>query len=153
MAENWYPRADDIDRRYLGRQVLAPAAGALVAMGVGFALVAGLVFVAEGFLLTNIVTQIAGLALMYVVPHFVAGVLAGRRIGVDIAPAVAAGVTPVVFATLMFAVFGGPTSTAVQTPTVTLLAMLVWTVVFAGGLVVGSKLAEGDIEVSIPSRS
>jgi hypothetical protein len=140
MADNWYPRADDIDRRYLGRQVLAPAAGVLLAMGIGFGIVAGLIFVAEGFLLTNIVTQIAGLALMYVVPHFVVGVLAGRRIGVDIASALAAGIAPGVFATLMFAIFGGPTSTAVQTPTVTLLAILVWTAVFALGLFVGSKL-------------
>jgi hypothetical protein len=150
MAENWYPHADDIDRHYVGRQVLAPAAAALVAMGVGFGVVAGLIFVAEGFLLTNTVTQVAGLALMYVVPHFVVGVLAGRRLGFDIAPAIAAGIAPVVFATLMFAVFGGPISTAVQTPTVTILAMLVWTLVFAVGLFAGSKR---DGELSIPTRS
>ena len=129
-----------IDRAYLRTQVLLPALATVVAMMVGFTIVTALLFVAEGILVSNGLTQSFTLAIIYLLPHFVVGLGMGIRHGLAVAPPVVIAFTPVVGLIIAFAAFGGPGSTPFQSPALTLGAVVVWGLVAAGGLLLGAKL-------------
>jgi hypothetical protein len=129
-----------IDRAYLRTQVLLPALATVVAMMVGFTIVTALLFVAEGILVSNGLTQSLTLAIIYLLPHFVVGLGMGTRHGLAVAPPVVIAFTPVVGLIIAFAAFGGPVSTPFQSPALTLGAVVVWGLVATGGLLLGAKL-------------
>jgi hypothetical protein len=119
--------------------VALPALATLVAMFVGFAVVTGLLFVAEGALVASSVTQWLTLAVIYLFPHFLVGLGVGTRYGVAVAPPFVIAITPVVALMIAFLAFGGPVSTPFQAPLLTLGAMAVWGVAGAAGLLAGAK--------------
>ena len=128
-----------IDREFLRTQVLVPALGTLVAMFVGFAIVTGLLFVAEGILVANGLTQWLTLAVIYLLPHFAVGLGVGTRYGLAIAPPIVIAFTPIVALMITFAAFGGPVTTPFQSPLLTLGAIVVWGVAATVGLGLGAK--------------
>lgn len=129
----------DIDRDSLRRQVVVPAIATLVAMFIGFAIVTTLLFVAEGLLVANGLTQWLTLAVIYLFPHFLVGLGIGTRYGLAVVPPVVIAFTPIVALMVVFAVFGGPVSTPFQSPVLTLGAIAVWGVAATVGLGVGAK--------------
>lgn len=139
MSEGWSGQLD-LDRRDALRMGLVPALATIGAMALGFALVAGVLFVREGLILGSIVTRIIALLLMYVAPQFVVGLWVGWRHGVVVGPAVAAAVAPLLVFVLALGAFGGPMSTPLQVPLYTAGAVVVWMATCACGMVVGAKL-------------
>lgn len=140
MFERWHRPDAETDKEYLLRFGALPAIATIVAMGVCFALVAGVLFVRESLIVGSIVTQLLALAVMYVVPLFAVGLWTGNRYGVAAAPAVVAGVTPIVVFVLSLAAFGGPVLTAFGSPLLLVGAVVLWSVVCGLGNVVGSKV-------------
>lgn len=130
----------EFDRRDALRMGLVPALATIVTMALGFVLVAAVLFIQEGLILGSIVTRILALLLMYVVPQFVVGLWVGRRHGIVVGPAVAAGLAPLVVLVLALGAFGGPVSTPFQVPLAAAGAVVVWAATCACGMVVGSKL-------------
>jgi len=139
MLERWREYARRIDRHSLLERGLLPAVAAVAAMAVGFAVVGVVLFVREAVIVDRLWTQILALAVMYLLPQFVAGLWTGRRSGLAVAPPVAAGVAPVLVVGVALGLFGGPVATAVQNPGLTVGAVVVWGIVFACGMLVGAK--------------
>ena len=139
MTEGRHRSVADIDRDTLLARVLLPAVATFVAMAVGFGLTAGLLLGVESLLLSSIWTRLLALAVMYVLPLFVAGVWLGDRHGLAVAPPIVAGLTPVVVLVFGFTIFGGPVGTPLSVPLVTLGAVVFWALTFACGFVVGAR--------------
>lgn len=129
-----------VDRRDQLRVGALSAGLTVLAMAIGFAVIAGVLITRETVILWNIWTRILALAIMYLVPHFVAGTIIGTRYGVGAVEPVVAAVVPVLVAILGLAAFGGPVGTVLQSPLILLLALLVWGGLFAGGQVVGARV-------------
>ncbi|MEF8813135.1 MAG: hypothetical protein V5A55_04885 [Halovenus sp.] len=138
MLEQWRGQTPRIDRRdFLERGVL-PAVATVTAMAGGFTVVGVVLFVREPIIVDRLFTQILALAVMYLLPQFVAGLWIGRRNGVAVAPPIAAGVAPVFVVAVALGLFGGPIATPLQNPGVTVVAVAVWSGVFACGMFVGA---------------
>lgn len=129
-----------VDRESLVELGVVPAGLTIVAMAVAFGIVAALLLTLESVLLSNIVTRVLALVVMYLLPHFVAGLWFGRRGSVEPVAALAAGFAPIIFLVLAFLAFGGPFLTPVQVPLVTLGAIVVWSATFAGGTYLGARV-------------
>ena len=130
----------EVDREYLFVMGLLPALATILAMVVGFAVVTGLLFVAEGLLVGSVWSQALTLAIIYLFPHFVVGLGMGTRYGLSMAPPVAIAVTPILALVLALGAFGGPVLTPFQSPLLTLGAIVVWGVAAAGGVVLGANV-------------
>lgn len=140
MSDALQRRTLEIDREYLLVMGLLPALATILAMAVGFAIVTGVLFVAEGLLVGSVWTQALALGLMYLLPQFVVGLVMGTRYGLSLAPPVAIAVTPILVLILALAAFGGPALTPFQSPLLTLGAIVVWGLTAAGGLVLGANI-------------
>jgi len=139
VFRRWSLPGSEVDNRTRLRVGLVAAAVTLAIMAVAFALVAGLLIVAETVLLLNFWTKLLALAVMYLVPHFLGGILVGARYGPGIVGPVAAGIAPLVVLTLALGAFGGPVATVAGTPLVALAALVAWSATFACGQFVGDR--------------
>jgi len=142
----------EIDREYLLVMGLLPALATVLAMAVGFALVTGLLFVAEGLLVGSVWSQALALGVMYLLPQFVVGLGMGSRYGLSMAPPVAIAVTPILVLVLALGAFGGPALTPFQSPLLTLGAVVVWGLAAAGGLVLGANIVAPRLSARRASR-
>lgn len=129
-----------VDRESVVELGVVPAGLTIVAMAVAFGAIAVLLLTLETVLLRNIVTRLLALSIMYLLPHFVAGLWFGRRSSVEPVAALVAGIAPIIFLALAFLAFGGPFLTPVQVPLVTLGAILVWSATFLGGTYLGTRV-------------
>jgi hypothetical protein len=140
MFEQWYGPDIGSDREYLLSRGVFPALGTVVAMAVTFAAVAGVLFVAEGLILGSVVTQMLALVVMYALPPFVVGLWVGNRDGLLVAPAIAAGVAPIVVLVVALGAFGGPVMTPFESPLLLLGAIVAWSVLCGVGILVGAQV-------------
>lgn len=108
-------------------------------MALGFASMGALLLAREQVILASPITQWIAVAIMYLVPHLVAGAWIGSRQGVALEPPIAATVAPVLVLVLALAVFGGPVSTPVQALPMTIGAMVIWGLAFTVGMVAGDR--------------
>lgn len=141
------------DRRDQLRIGALSAGLTILAMAIGFAVIAGILIGRETVILWNIWTRGLALGVMYLLPHVVAGTVIGTRYGLGVVEPLVAGLVPVVVATLSLAAFGGPVLTVFQSPLILVVAVVVWTALFAGGQAVGDRivaprLAERDLQFS-----
>lgn len=132
----------------LVERVLVPALAAVVAMAVGFTIVGVVIMLREEFIRDSTVMSYLALALMFLVPPFAAGLWLGRRQGIGIAQALAAGVAPIVVLILALGAFGGPVGTPFRAPAYTLAAIAVWSSVCACGMALWTKLLGPRVEES-----
>lgn len=121
-------------------RVFLPALAAVVAMAVGFTVVGVTIMLQESIIRDSTVMSYLALAVMFLVPPFAAGLWLGRRQGVGIAQALAAGVAPIVVLILALGAFGGPIGTPFRAPLYTLVATVVWSGLCACGMAVWTKL-------------
>lgn len=140
MQDQWSRVRPSVDRQSLVELGLLPAGLTIVAMAVAFGFVALLLLTVETLLLSNIVTRVLALAVMYLLPHFVVGIWYGRRSGVEPVAALAAGIAPILVLVLAFLAFGGPFLTPAQVPAVTLGAVVVWSAMFAAGMYLAARV-------------
>ncbi len=140
MFDQWREQTPRIDRRGLVERGVLPAVATVAAMASGFAVVMVVLFVREPIIVDRLLTQILALAVMYLLPQFVAGLWIGRRNGVAVAPPIAAGIAPVFVVVVALGLFGGPIATPLQSPGVTVLAVAIWSGVFACGMFVGATV-------------
>lgn len=129
-------------------RVFLPALAAVVAMAVGFTVVGVTIMLQESIIRDSTVMSYLALAVMFLVPPFAAGLWLGRRQGVGIAQALAAGVAPIVVLILALGAFGGPVGTPFQAPAYTLAAIAGWSSVCACGMAVWTKLLGPRVEES-----
>ena len=130
----------EIDREYLLVMGLLPALATILAMAVGFAIVTGLLFVAEGVLVGSVWTQAVALGLMYLFPQFVVGLGMGTRYGLSATPPIAIAITPILVLVLALGAFGGPALTPFKSPLLLIGSIVVWGLTAAGGLVLGANI-------------
>lgn len=140
MQDQWSRVRPAVDRESLVELALVPAGLAILAMAVAFGFVAVLLLALETLLLSNIVTRLLALAVMYVLPHFVAGLWYGRRDSLEPLAALAAGIAPLLVLVVALLAFGGPFLTPAQVPGVTVGAVVVWSATFAGGMYLGARV-------------
>lgn len=139
MFEHWQTERPRADRDYLFERVLVPAVATFLAMAVGFILVFGGIQVAEGILLSSLLTRFLTLAVMLVFPHVVVGLALGVRYDLFAVPPIVTGLTPPFVTTVSLAAFGGPILTPFESPLVLVGAILVWAGLCAGGMVFGAR--------------
>ncbi len=132
------------DRRRLLLGGLLPGGATVLGMAAGFTIVAGILMVREELIVGRLWTRILAIAVMYLLPQFVVGLWMGRRYGPSIGPPIAAGLAPVVVMVLALGAFSGPIGTPLQAPGLTVGAFVVWSVVCAGGMLVGHALVGSD---------
>lgn len=137
MFEQWYGPEIGSDREYLLSRGVFPALGTVAVMALTFSVVAGVLFVAEGIILGSVVTQILALTVMYALPPFVVGLWVGNRDGLLVAPAIAAGVAPIVVLVVTLGAFGGPVTTPFERPLLLLGAVAAWSVLCGLGILTG----------------
>jgi hypothetical protein len=142
MFDHWQAERPRADRDYLFDRVLVPAVATFLAMAVGFVLVFAGIQLAEGILLSSILTRILTLAVMLVFPHVVVGIVLGVRYGLDAVPPLVAGVTPPFVTLLSLGAFGGPIPSLFESPLVLLGAIVVWSGLCAGGMVLGTNVVK-----------
>lgn len=135
-----------IDRRYLLVMGVLPAVVTIIAMAVGFSLVAGILFVREAVIVGSLLTQVLALAVMYVLPQFVVGLWMGTRYGPAVATPIAAGLAPILVLVVALGAFGGPVLSPFESLGITVAAIVVWALVCTCGLLVGSKLLEPQLK-------
>lgn len=131
------------DRRRLLLGGLLSGAATVLAMAVGFAVVAAVLMLREGLIVGRLWTRMFALAVMYLLPQFVVGLWVGRRYGLSIGPPIAAGLAPVVVLVLALGAFGGPLGTPFRSPALTAGAIVVWSAVCAAGMLVGDAVVLG----------
>lgn len=131
-----------IDRRYLLVKGVLPAVVTIIAMAVGFSLVAGVLLVKEGVIVGSILTQVLALAVMYLLPQFLVGLWMGTRYGPSVATPIAAGLAPILVLVFALGAFGGPVLSPFESLGILLTAVVVWALICSSGLLVGSKLLE-----------
>lgn len=140
MFEHWQAERPRADRAYLFERVMVPAVGTFLAMAIGFVLVYAGIQLAEGILLSSMLTRLLTLAVMLVFPHLVVGLVIGIRYDLDAAPPIVAGVTPPLVAVVSLAAFGGPILTPFESPLVLVGSIVVWSGLCAGGMVLGAHV-------------
>lgn len=145
MFDQFERPSGQFDRTSVVRTGVIPAVATIVTMAVGFSLVAGVLFVRDGLIVDSAVTQVLALAVMYVLPLFVVGLVMGYREGVSLTPAVVAGLTPLVVLVLALGAFGGPVLTAFESPGIALGAVVVWTIVCGLGMLVGANVVASRV--------
>ncbi len=133
-----------VDRRGLLVGWLVPGGVTVGVMAVGFALVAGVLFANESLVVGSGIVSWFALAVMFLFPHLVAGLLYGRRFGLSVGAPVAAGLAPVVVFVFAMALFGGPVATPLSTALTTLGAIGGWALVFATGMVASVRLTRAS---------
>lgn len=136
------PDLGSLDRDRMVQQWLQPAAATLVAMLIAFGLVAGVLLARESLVLGSTVSRVVALVTMYLLPHVVAGFWIGRQMDPALEPALVAGLAPVLFLLIALAAFGGPIATPFRAPLVTVGAVIVWSIAFGVGMVLGGETRE-----------
>jgi hypothetical protein len=121
-------------------RVIVPALASVVAMAVGFTAVGVTIMLQESVIRDSTVMSYLALAVMFLIPPFAAGLYLGRRQGAGIGPALAAGIAPIVVLILALGAFGGPMATPLQAPVYTLVAVAVWSILCACGMVAWTTL-------------
>lgn len=144
MIERWRDARTEVDRQYLVEYGLLPALATILAMAVGFAVVAAVLMVRDGLIRGTVWTRLLALLVMFVVPVFAVGLWVGRRNGLAIGPPIAAGLSPVIVFVLALGAFGGPVTTPVETPVYTVAAVAVWSTVCACGMAAGATVLGPD---------
>ncbi|MFC7072075.1 hypothetical protein ACFQJ7_04205 [Halovenus rubra] len=142
MFEQWYGPGIGSDREYLVSRGVIPALGTIGAMAVAFSVVAGILFVAEGLIVNNVVTQTVAILVMYALPPFAVGLWVGKRHGLLVAPAIAIGVAPIMVLITALAAFSGPVLTLFDSPLLLVGAVAGWSALSGFGIAVGSKLVK-----------
>lgn len=140
MFDRWRGQTPRTDRQGIVERGLLPAVATVAAMAGGFAVVMVVLFVREPIIVDRLLTQILALVVMYLLPQFVAGLWIGRRNGVAVTPPIAAGIAPVFVVAVALGLFGGPITTPFQSPGVTVVAVAIWSGVFACGMLVGATV-------------
>lgn len=138
MLDRWQALSDRLGDRPVLKRLVVPSLLAVGCMAVAWALVAGLLILREPLVVGFTFTRVLALGVMFLSGHLLAGFWTGRRLGLQPIAAVGAGFTPVLVLILATAVFGGPVLTPFETPLLTLAGVLVWTISFGVGMVVGS---------------
>lgn len=142
MLERWQGTERRTDGEYVLRMGVLPGLATILAMAVGFGLVAGVLFLRDALIVDSVATQVLALAVMYVLPLFAVGLWNGYRHGLVAAPAVAAGVTPLLVLVLALVAFGGPVLTPFERPLVAVVAVAFWSVICGLGIFVGATVIE-----------
>ena len=133
-----------VDRENLVVGWLVPGSAAVVAMAVGFVLVAAVLLTNEPLVTGSGWQRALALATMFLFPHLAAGVWFGRRHGRAVGPPVAAGFAPVVVLIFGLALHRGPVLTPFRAPVAALSAVAAWAAVFAAGMFVAELATTGS---------